>query len=157
MARGAQREISDSADGAYAACIRLLARREYSKAELLRKLKGRFTFEAAREGVARCVSEGAQSDGRFAEMLVRHGVSNCLGPMRLRLEAQKRGFDPDMLEPYMDEVDFTAVALDFLKRRYAGADPSDFKLSQKMKAALYRRGFDASTCSDACEQFSLSD
>ncbi|MGN0908366.1 MAG: regulatory protein RecX [Succinivibrio sp.] len=147
----------DSAQNAYLACIRLLGRREYSKFELMRKLNGRFTPEAARQAVAQCAREGAQSDERFAEMLVRHAVSTCLGPLRLRLEAQKRGFDPDALDASMAEVDFTAVAVDFLRRRYQGADPSDYKLLQKMKAALYRRGFDPSTCVDACEQFSQGD
>ncbi len=153
----ASRAPDDSTEKAYIACIRLLGRREYSKAELLRKLKLRFTPEAARQAVVRASDEGAQSDERFAQMLVRHGISNCLGPLRLRLEAKKRGFDPDALEPYMEEADFHSAALDFLRRRYSGADLSDFKTQQKMKAALYRRGFDPQTCVEACEQFSQSE
>ena len=47
----ASRAPDDSAEKAYIACIRLLGRREYSKAELLRKLKLRFTPEAARQAV----------------------------------------------------------------------------------------------------------
>lgn len=152
----ASRAPDDSAEKAYIACIRLLGRREYSKAELYRKLKLRFTSEAARQAVIRASGEGAQSDERFAEMLVRHGISNCLGPLRLRLEARKRGFDPDALDPYMEGADFHAAALDFLRRRYSVADTSDYKLRQKMKAALYRRGFDPETCAEACEQFSRS-
>ncbi len=143
-----------SAEAAYLACIRLLGRREYSKAELMRKLKGRFTREAASEGLRRCVAEGAQSDERFAQMLVRHAVSAHLGPQRLRLEAVKRCFDPDALEPYMDEVDFDAIALEYLKSHYQDTDASDFKTAQKMKAALYRRGFELETCVYAVEQFS---
>ncbi len=152
-----RRAPEDSPEKAYLACIRLLGRREYSKAELFRKLRLRFTADAAREAVRRAAMEGAQSDDRFAEMLVRHGLSNCLGPLRIRLDAQRRGFDPDLLDPYMEGADFQAAALDFLRRRYEGADLSDYRLLQKMKAALYRRGFDPDTCVSACEQFSSSD
>jgi regulatory protein len=151
-----KQELRDDPEGAYSYAIWLLARREYAFEELVRKIGSRYVKEAALAAAQKARAEGSQSDQRMAEMLARHAAFAHQGPQKARLEARRRGLDPDLLTPYLEEQDFGAQALDFLERRYGSLESVDYKTGQKMLAALCRRGFDRDTCLEAFERFSSS-
>ena len=126
----------------------LLVRREHSKRELVRKLRGRGVEpEAADAAVARLAGEGWQDDTRFAESLVRSGAGCGYGPLHIRAELGTHGLDRDAVAAALDayEGDWRENARDLVRRRFGEAGPQD--LAQRRKAAdlLARRGFDADT------------
>lgn len=126
----------------------LLVRREHSRKELVRKLRGRgVEAEDADAAVARMAGEGWQDDARFAEWLVRSRAATGYGPLHVRAELGTHGLDRDAITAAMDsyEGDWRANARDLVNRRFGDAGPQD--LAQRRKAAdlLARRGFDADT------------
>ena len=145
---------SDDEQKAYNYAIRLLTAREYGYEELVDKLCHKFEDEAAYAAVDRCRELGFQSDEREAEMLCRHAALRLAGPKYAYLEAKKRKLDEDLLDPFLEEMDFLDLAVQFLERKY-GVD-ADFSPAgrQKMLASLYRRGFESGTCINALRQFS---
>jgi len=126
----------------------LLVRREHSRKELVRKLRGRGVEpEAADAAVARLAGEGWQDDDRFAEFLVRSRAGSGYGPLHIRAELGTHGLDRDAVAAVLDayEGDWRENARDLVRRRFGEAGPQD--LAQRRKAAdlLARRGFDADT------------
>ena len=77
--------------------MRLLARREHSRAELARKLAAHGTDEEVGAALD-CLSElGLLSDHRFAEAWLRSKASR-FGMPRLRRDLIQRGVDPDTID-----------------------------------------------------------
>lgn len=147
---------SDDENKAYAYALRLLTAREYGYKELVRKLSQKYKADIAENTVMRCRKNGLQSDERFAQLLCRHAEIKLSGPMSVKIDAMRRGLDPDELEPYLDEIDFEALALAYLQKRYALSPDLSYAGKRKMLASLYRRGFDRDTCIEALEQFCIS-
>ncbi len=139
---------------AYNYAIRLLTAREYGYGELVGKLCRKYEEDVSYLVAEHCRERGFQSDERAAEMISRHTVARLAGPRYAYHEAQKRGLEVYLLNSYLEEIDFSEIALQFLERKYG--DEADFSPCgrQKMLAALYRRGFDGSTCLEALKQFS---
>jgi regulatory protein len=126
----------------------LLVRREHSRKELVRKLRGRgVEAEDDDAAVARMAGEGWQDDTRFAEWLVRSRAATGYGPLHVRAELGTHGLDREAIAAAMEtyEGDWRANARDLVRRRFGEAGPQD--LAQRRKAAdlLARRGFDADT------------
>lgn len=128
--------------------LALLVRREHSRKELTRKLVERgIESEAASAAVDRLTGDGWQSDGRFAEMLVRTRVANSQGPVRIRAELGSHGLDRDAIEAAMAAFDgsWCQVAQDLAHRRFGPDFATDPTRRRKAADFLYRRGFDGET------------
>ncbi|MFC5568574.1 recombination regulator RecX [Lysobacter yangpyeongensis] len=130
----------------------LLTRREHSRKELTRKLTSRGMDAAEVEhAVAKLAGDGWQSDGRFAESLVRSRISNGYGPARIRAELATHGLDADTIAAALDTFhgDWAETASDLVRRRYGPVATLD--LNQRRKAAdfLMRRGFDGASVRSA--------
>lgn len=126
----------------------LLVRREHSRKELVRKLRGRGVEpEDADAAVARMAGEGWQDDARFAEWLVRSRAATGYGPLHVRAELGTHGLDRDAITAAMDsyEGDWRANARDLVSRRFGDAGPQDLPQRRKAADLLARRGFDADT------------
>ncbi|GHE22283.1 regulatory protein RecX [Halomonas urumqiensis] len=126
--------------------IRLLAQREYSRAELATRLNAR-GHEAA--DIAACLDALAeldlQSDTRFAESFVRSRVLRGQGPLKIRGELARRGIDNEQVRATMAtaslEVDWFALAAETLSRRFS--DPGDTPRERaRRERFLAGRGFD---------------
>jgi len=75
-----------------AICLRLLARREHSKRELLDKLIMRgFQRDEISEVVEVFSQRNWQNDQRYAECYVRERIAKGYGPVRIAYELQQRG------------------------------------------------------------------
>ena len=128
--------------------LALLVRREHSRKELTRKLVERgIESEAASVAVDRLTGDGWQSDGRFAEMLVRTRVANSQGPVRIRAELGSHGLDSDAIGAAMAAFDgsWRQVARDLAHRRFGPDFATDPARRRKAADFLYRRGFDGET------------
>ena len=131
-----------------AVCLRLLARREHSRRELLDKLalRGfeRSEVEPVIDGMA---EQNWQNDERFAECYVRQRIANGYGPMRIAYELQQRGITGVDINSQAEEQvgGWQNLALDV----YLGKYDDEKSLSQsewlKRSRFLQQRGFSGET------------
>ncbi|WP_445156740.1 regulatory protein RecX [Halomonas sp. E14] len=127
--------------------IRLLARRDYARGELCERLvaKGH-----PMEAVAACLDElaeqGLQSDARFAALFLRSRVARGQGPLKIRVELERRGVDRDLIAATLaeaereGEVDWFALAAETLARRFSHPDVSPRERARRERF-LVSRGF----------------
>ncbi|MFY0989433.1 regulatory protein RecX [Halomonas sp. C05BenzN] len=128
--------------------IRLLARREYSRAELLERLSAR-GHDAA--DILACLDalaeEGLQSDARFAESFLRSRIARGQGPRKIRAELERRGIDRDGIRAAFaesgeaGEADWFALACETLARRFSGPGDTPRERARRERF-LAGRGFD---------------
>jgi regulatory protein len=130
----------------YAHAVRLLARREHSRAELRRKLthKGHES-DAVDEALDRLVAERYQSDARFVESFVRHRIQQGYGPVRIAGELRERGVEEADAQAGLGaaEVDWQSLARDTAHRRFGDAPAGDAREWAKRARFLQYRGFPA--------------
>jgi len=122
--------------------VRLLARREHTRAELARKLAAHGTPEEIDTVLNELARSGLQSDARFAESYLR-SQGERLGAARLRQTLRQKGVAPDLIaaqvEDLPDELD-RARAVWQKKFSAAPADRSDWARQARF---LQARGFSA--------------
>jgi regulatory protein len=127
------------------AAMDLLARREHSRAELLRKLTRRVSQDSAQIAIDRLSEEGLQSDERFAESYVRQRAERGVGPLRLGQELRERGVDEGLAREAISGsgFDWNEVATAALEKKFGSAEPPE---ALKEKARMLRfaayRGFE---------------
>ncbi|TFH88405.1 regulatory protein RecX [Billgrantia azerbaijanica] len=129
--------------------IRLLARREYARAELAARLAAKGHDPAAvAASLDALAEEGLQSDARFAESFVRARLSRGQGPLKIRLELERRGIDRECLGATLaafvesGELDGFAQARAALAKRFAGPGDTPRERARRERF-LAGRGFDA--------------
>ncbi|MGM0535124.1 MAG: regulatory protein RecX [Pseudomonadota bacterium] len=128
--------------------IRLLARREYSRRELAERLAAR---GHASESIAQCLDDlaeqGLQSDARFAESFLRSRILRGQGPLKIRVELERRGLDRETIRhafaesEQAGEGDWGALACEALARRFTGPGDSPRERARRERF-LAGRGFD---------------
>ena len=127
-----------------AAAINLLARREYSRAEIWRKLSPRVEKSALLERVLDSLQEaGYQSDERFAEVFTRSRLGSGYGAMRVRQELRQKGIASELVEQALEveEADGYTQALDACRRRFGEVPPDNPKEYARRMRFLVNRGF----------------
>ncbi|QJR81889.1 regulatory protein RecX [Alteromonas pelagimontana] len=126
------------------AIIRMLARREHSVVEILRKLtlKGYDERECV-PIVTELRETGVQSDARFAEAKIRSLQHRGVGPVRLKNELSQHDIDEDIINAAIAEADtdWFALALAAKEKKFGLALPEDVKQRQKQMQFLRYRGF----------------
>jgi regulatory protein len=80
----------------YKKALSLLAARDYSEADLVKKLRARFQDEDPAPIIAALKRQGALNDRRFAANFVDRRSS--MSPERLRRELVRRGIDEDVID-----------------------------------------------------------
>ena len=124
-----------------------LARREYGRQELIRKLAGKgFTMSAAEEAVGRLTDEGLQSDWRFAENFIQSRVNQGKGPVRIRVDLGQRGISEATVDDALAEadVDWRSLARVIRQKKFGRGRPADFKAKAQQMRFLQYRGFEQS-------------
>ena len=137
-----------------ARAVAMLARREHSQAELVRKLQAKDVPEdAALRAVARLAELGLQSDQRFLESLVRQRMAGRYGPRRAQVDLGRHGLDEDAVATAIDArgPQWQEAAYDLIERRF-GSSPVPFALRNKAFALLLRRGFSFDVAQEAVRQ-----
>lgn len=121
--------------------LEMLDRRDYSRAELVKKLteKGVPAQEAA-DAADKLAALGFVDDGRYASLVVRQYAGKGYGARRVRMELMRRGLEREVIDAAlaeMPEQDDTLMRL--LRQRLRG----DFDRANVKKAAdaLVRRGY----------------
>ena len=122
-----------------------LARREYGRGELVRKLTGKgFARDAAEEAVERLADDGLQSDARFAESFVQSRINQGKGPVRIRLDLAQRGLSDATIDVALEDAgaDWYQLAREIRRKKFGSARPADFKEKARQMRFLQYRGFE---------------
>ncbi len=131
-------------DDPYPAAIALLARREHSRRELERKLRGKgFAADAVEQCLQRLQGERLQSDVRFAEAYLNSRAGKGYGPARIRAELAERGVEGEVIEQQLDEagIDWCDLAAEVRRKKFGGRAPHDYLERARQARFLQYRGF----------------
>jgi len=132
---------------AQTAAIALLARRDFSMAELRRKLRERGYLPSAIEpALANLESGRVIDDKRYGDNVVAARARRGQGPARIRNELRRAGLDPEIVQTTMDRAkedgpDFLAMARATRARKFGTGIPKDRKERARQARFLQYRGF----------------
>lgn len=120
----------------------LVSKREYSEAELRRKLKLKeYPAEEIDQAIEKAQAQKWQSDERFCASYLRYRALQGYGPRRLRQELRQKGVKDWVISQEMEhcEVDWFELA----ERVFEKKRPShwDLKAKQKMWRYMVSHGF----------------
>lgn len=121
----------------------LLGRREYSRAELLQKLKMKEVPQDEAEKLVDRIQElGLQSDERFLASKVRMQKNQGKGPAYIRAHLRQHNLPDAEVSQALDpqENDWLASAYDLAERKF-GQGPYARDVGTKVFNLLLRRGF----------------
>jgi regulatory protein len=128
----------------YQRAVRLLARREHTRAELARKLAPHGTPEDIDTVLTALATSGLQSDARFAESYVRSQAAR-LGAARLRQTLRNKGVAAELVAAELDKAglpDEQERARAVWQKKFA-APPADAREWARQARFLQGRGFSA--------------
>lgn len=125
--------------------LNLLARREHSRHELVRKLRSREFDEREIETVLTSLAEaGLQSDTRFVEAYIHQRLQNGFGPLRICLELKQRGIAEEQIEPLLPTYEEIRERIHQVwQKKYRGQRPVNATEYAKQQRFLLQRGFSA--------------
>jgi regulatory protein len=132
---------------AHATAVAFLARRDFSAAELRRKLKERGFVESAIEPVLmELEASNVINDGRYGEKVVAYRARRGQGPARIRQELKRSGLGSEAVQATMDKAkddgpDFVSLARAARARKFGPELPKDWKERSKQARFLQYRGF----------------
>ena len=123
----------------------LLARREHSVKELLRKLCERYEETELIADVVRQLSEdNLVSDSRFAEMYIRSRIGRQFGPIKIKNDLRERGVPEDKIRFALNKAnqDWLQLIQELSEKKYGKTLPSEAKETAKRMRFFQSRGFD---------------
>ncbi|MCZ2421363.1 MAG: recombination regulator RecX [Burkholderiales bacterium] len=128
-------------DGLKGKALRMLARREHSRAELVRKLAAEGTPQEIHDMLAQLEGSGLLSDTRFAEAYVASRAAR-VGNARLRHDLRTRGIDEETIDAALPGgADSEAGRAREVWRRKFAAPPADRADWARQARFLQGRGF----------------
>ena len=147
--------MSDTVVDSKNAALRLLARREHSRHELLQKLTRRYGAAEVQVALDQLEEDGYLSEQRFTASFLRMRVAQGHGLIRIRFDLKQKGVSPEVLEQVLNEasVDWYAQALEVVRRRFRGVVSADYKEQARRTRYLMQRGFSMDEARHAVQQF----
>ena len=140
-------EQTDTAAELRRAAMNWLARREYSRHEIARKLIRKFGEDIDVEPTLLWLEDkNFLNDRRYLEMYLRAAVERGHGLLRIRQDLQQRGLDKTLVEEQLQalDVDWFARACQVRQRRFGGhPERGDQKEKARQLRFLQYRGFTA--------------
>lgn len=136
----------------YHYAIWLLGRREYAGAELARKLKRKIAEKQETSPteehvlprvMARLTDSQYLDDTRSIALFFQAGVRKLHGPVRIRQELRRKGFDGELIDAVFSaqETDWFEQACEAKMKKFGESSPADYKEKQKQMRYLMYRGF----------------
>ncbi len=130
-----------------ASITRMLARREHSVEEIVRKLAQKGLEEAAIIPVLDEFREaGIQSDARYAEARARALMLKGSGPRKIKADLQQHGVAETVFDNVFNELDadWFELARQVKEKRFGEQYPQEYKDKMKQMQFLSYRGFSQS-------------
>lgn len=122
----------------------LLARREHSRMELVKKLKQRqFDSDEIDICLNKLVADGLLSDTRFTQAYVRMRSQRGFGKHRILLELDERGIDSTLAQQVLadEAINWQQLAQAVRVKKFGAKPASDFTEKAKQMRFLQYRGF----------------
>ena len=122
----------------------LLARREHSRLELVRKLSARVSSNEALEAVLdRLVDDSLLSNERFCEAFIRARHAKGHGPRRIAMELRERGVEDAIIHRYLDSNSsiWLESLMDVIVRKYGPNPDTSAAARASQQRFLQQRGF----------------
>ena len=126
------------------AAMDLLTGREFSRAELAKKLDKRFDSDPAiASELDRLQEEGLQSDQRFTEAFLRSRIYRGHGLARIRLDIRQKGIGDDLLNAAVEatDTDWFRLAREVADRKFGRSPATEQKDRARRMRFLQYRGF----------------
>lgn len=125
---------------ALATSFRILAKKAYSIKEIEKKLIG-FTYseETTEKVIEKLIEYGFLNDDEYADLIVESYKTRGYGKQRIKEELYKRGLSSEIIKSYDLSCDYDII-LNYYGVKLNG-ETKDYKLIEKTKAFLYRKGF----------------
>jgi len=124
----------------YSRAVRLLARREHTRAELTRKLAPHGSEEEIETVLNELARTGLQSDARFAESYLRSQAGR-LGGARLRQTLRQKGVCTELVQTQVEDLPDELVRARAVWQKKFATVPADMKEWAKQARFLQGRGF----------------
>jgi regulatory protein len=134
--------------------LELLARREHSRRELIRKLTARgFSDDVVAPVLDELERAGTLANARFTDGFVRSRISRGVGPQRIRAELTQRGITATVAADGLAaaEVDWLATIRAVRAKRFGPELPRDYTERARQARFLQYRGFDSAQIRAALE------
>jgi regulatory protein len=133
--------VRDARSEVEAACLRYLARREYSAAELRWKLAAKgFPDTVITQVLSDLAQKGFQSDSRFAENYARSRAEKGYGAYRIQQELKQRGIENEE-QSVVGEWDWDVLIEKVHAKKYGDSMPTSLAERASRENFLRRRGF----------------
>ena len=126
------------------AAMDLLTGREFSRAELAKKLDKRFDSDPAiASELDRLQEEGLQSDQRFTEAFLRSRIYRGHGLARIRLDVRQKGIGGDLFNAAVEatDTDWFRLAREVADRKFGRSPATEQKDRARRMRFLQYRGF----------------
>ncbi|MDG1705270.1 MAG: regulatory protein RecX [Porticoccaceae bacterium] len=126
------------------AAMDLLTGREFSRAELAKKLDKRFDSDPAiASELDRLQEEGLQSDQRFTEAFLRSRIYLGHGLARIRLDVRQKGIGDDLFNAAVEatDTDWFRLAREVADRKFGRSPATEQKDRARRMRFLQYRGF----------------
>lgn len=145
-ADSAEKILARQAHLAYAAAVKLLARRDHSTAELTRKLQQReHTAHAIDSALEELIDANYLNDRRYAELYAEQRMNRGFGPRAIRSKLQERGIDAALTSYALRALnaDWSHLAESLIHNRYNAEDILDEsrRTTARIARFLQARGF----------------
>ena len=122
--------------------LALLDRRDYSRAELLKKLLEKGEDEAeATAAVERLAELGFVDDARYAPIVVRHYAAKGYGARRVRQELARRGIPKALWDAAMEQMPAQDDTIDRLLQSRLRGGEVDRAALKRASDFLQRKGY----------------
>jgi regulatory protein len=144
MIKKKDRKILQSTAEIRFSAMNLLARREHSRLELVRKLQQRVDDKALLdEALDRLIEDNLLDEERFCEAFVRMRANGGYGPIRVRAELKERGVCDELISRYitLHEADWPKQVIAVFEKKYGLNADADAKIRASQKRFLAQRGF----------------
>lgn len=126
------------------AAMDLLTGREFSRAELAKKLDKLFDSDPAiASELDRLQEEGLQSDQRFTEAFLRSRIYRGHGLARIRLDVRQKGIGDDLFNAAVEatDTDWFRLAREVADRKFGRSPATEQKDRARRMRFLQYRGF----------------
>jgi regulatory protein len=143
--RPPREERGTDAGTARTAATALLARRDFTSAELHARLCAQgFEDVSAAEVVTELEREGVVNGERYAQNYVAYHAGRGQGPLRIAAELRRRGLAAEIVEAALaGGPDWRAVAIRVCRAKFGPQLPSSWPLKARQARFLQSRGFSA--------------
>lgn len=146
--------MTSRAEEAKTKAFSLLEKRDYSRGEMVSKLREKgFEEEDAAAAADRLCELGVIDDAKYAAMVVRHYAGKGYGVSRVKQELFRRRIPRELYDEALEEMPEQDGAVDELLRAKLRGREADRDSVRRAADALFRRGFSWDEINAAVERY----